>query len=94
MLGIDNKWTRYQIRYLQDKNNVLSSLTTSSTSAEMLIEALSSRDESNYLYVTFEPTEGLTLMTGKVSLMMYLKSNLININFITMIILFLTFFIR
>ena len=94
VLGIDNKWTRYQIRYLQDKNNVLSGLTPSSTSAEMLIEALSSRDESNYLYVTFEPTEGLTLMTGKVPLMMYLKSNLININFITMIILFLTFFIR
>ena len=46
----------------------LSGLTSNSSSAEMLIEALNTRNDANYLYVTFEPTEGLTLMTSKVIL--------------------------
>ena len=73
VLGIDNKCTRYQIHYLQDKNNVPSGLTFSPSSVEMLIKALSSRNDSNNLYVTFEPTEGLPLITGKVLLINYLK---------------------
>ena len=44
----------------------LSGLTSNSSSAEMLIEALNTINDANYLYVTFEPTEGFTIMTGKV----------------------------
>ena len=65
ILGIQNQWTRYQIRYLSEINDMLSGLTSNSLSVELLIEALSGRDDTNYLYMTFEPSERLILMTGE-----------------------------
>ena len=69
ILGIVNHWTRYQVRYLHDKNNEFSALNNESSSAEQLIEALSSREDCNFLYVTFNPNEGLMFLTGKVDLL-------------------------
>ena len=66
VLGINNRWTRYQIRYLGEKKNILSGLTSNGSSAELLIEALNDREDTNYLYMTFEPSEGLILMTGEI----------------------------
>ena len=65
ILGIHYRWTRCQIRYLAEKNNILSGLTSNSSSVELLIEALNGREDTNYLYMTFEPSEGLILMTGE-----------------------------
>ena len=65
VLGINNHWTRHQVRYLQNQNDCLSGLDENSSSAEKLINCLKKRNDTNYLYVTFEPSEGLTLMTGK-----------------------------
>ena len=64
-LGINNHWTRYQVRYLHDRNNEFSDLNTDSSSAEQLIDTLSSPDDCNFLYVTFSPNEGLMFLTGK-----------------------------
>ena len=44
---------------------MLSGLTSNSSSAELLIEALNGREDTNYLYMTFESSEGLILMTDK-----------------------------
>ena len=35
------------------------------SSAENLINSFSTREDVNYLYVTFDPTEGMVLLTGK-----------------------------
>ena len=64
-LGINDKWNRYQIRYLINKRNDIGKLSSNSFSAEQLINSLSLRDDTNYLYVTFEPDEGLVLIGGK-----------------------------
>ena len=44
---------------------MLSGLTSNSSSAELLIEAPSGREVTNYPYMTFESSEGLILLTGE-----------------------------
>ena len=70
VLGIDNNWTRQQIFYqnkLTDRLNKLNSTASSAekaSSAEQLISMFEERLDTNFLYLTYEPTEGLMLMTG------------------------------
>ena len=70
VLGIHNNWTRQQIYYqnqLTDRLNKLNSTASSAekaSSAEQLISMFDERLDTNFLYLTYEPTEGLMLMTG------------------------------
>ena len=70
VLNVNNNWTRHQIYYNNRKdelNKLNSSVSTYSkaSSAEKLISMFHERSDTNFLYLTFEPTEGLMLMTGK-----------------------------
>ena len=70
VLGINNNWTKQQIYYqnkLTDRLNKLNSSASSAekaSSAEELISMFDERLDTNFLYLTYEPTEGLMLMTG------------------------------
>ena len=64
-LGIQNQWSRYQIQYIFDRNNVVSGLNSNVSSAAPLIQTLSNRNDTNFLYLTFEPDEDLIFITGE-----------------------------
>ena len=64
-LGIQNTWTRHQLRYITQKGNALCTLTPNANTAEKLVSSFGDRDDVNYLYVTFKPCDGLLLLTGK-----------------------------
>ena len=64
-LGIENVWTRHQITYKQKLMDGLNNCKPLASSAEKLIEVFENREDVNYLYVTYKPSEGLILMTGK-----------------------------
>ena len=67
-LGVNLTWKEEQIRYLTKKDrDVLYNLRQDASSAENLINSFSTRDDVNYLYVTFDQTEGMLLLTGKCS---------------------------
>ena len=70
VLGIENNWTRHQLYYqnrlsekLKQLNSDLSSAEKAS-SAEQLIRMFEERSDTNFMYLTYQPTEGLMLMTG------------------------------
>ena len=69
VLGVNNNWTRHQI-YYQNRINELNKLNSTASrdakasSAEKLISMFKERSDTNFLYLTFEPTEGLMLMIG------------------------------
>ena len=71
VLGIENHWTRHQIYYqnrISDKLKELNSNASSASkvlSAEKLIGMFEDRADTNFMYLTFKPTEGLLMMTGK-----------------------------
>ena len=71
VLGIEINWTKHQIYYqdrLSDKLKELNSNASSATkasSAKKLIGMFEERSDTNFLYLTFKPTEGLLMMTGK-----------------------------
>ena len=64
-LGIDNTWNRHQISYKSKKINGFLNSNPNGSSAQKIIEIFNSRNDVNYLYVTYKPSEGLMLMTGK-----------------------------
>ena len=64
-LGIQNTWTRHQLRYITQKGNDLCTLTPNANTAEKLVSSFFERDDVSYLYVTFKPCDGLLLLTGK-----------------------------
>ena len=71
-LGVNLTWKEEQIRYLTKKDrDVLYNLKEDASSAENLINSFSVREDVNYLYVTFDPTEGMVLLTGKCSYLHY-----------------------
>ena len=71
-LGVNLTWKEEQIRYLTKKDrDVLYNLKEDASSAENLINSFSAREDVNYLYVTFDPTEGMVLLTGKCSYLHY-----------------------
>ena len=70
VLGVNNNWTRHQIFY-QNRKHELNTLNSTASeyakasSAEKLICMFQAREDTNFLYLTYEPSEGLMLMTGK-----------------------------
>ena len=66
-LGVGNTWTRHQIYYKSKIDNGMHNLTKHASSAEKLIQSFDNRNDVNYLYLTFKPSEGLMLMTGKLN---------------------------
>ena len=64
-LGIGNTWNRFQIRYQNKIFSDLNDLEPDASSAEKLIKTFQKRTDCNYLYVTYKPSEGLVMMTGK-----------------------------
>ena len=67
-LGVNLTWKEEQIRYLTKKDrDVLYNLREDASSAVNLINSFSTRDDVNYLYITFDPTEGMLLLTGECS---------------------------
>ena len=71
VLGVENNWTRHQLYYqnrLSEKLRTLNSNASSAekaSSAENLIGMFEQRTDTNFMYLTFNPTEGLMLMKGK-----------------------------
>ena len=64
-LGLKLTWTDEQIRYLNKKEtNQKLKLSEDATTAENLINSFAARDDVNYLYVTYHPSEGLIMLTG------------------------------
>ena len=64
-LGLKMIWSDEQIRYLNKKKKQDKwHLTEDATTAESLISSFSSRDDVNYLYVTYHPDEGMVMLTG------------------------------
>ena len=63
-LGIDNTWNRHQIFYKSRQLKEVNAPTSNDTSASKLIALFENRKDTNYLYVTFKPEEGLMMMTG------------------------------
>ena len=66
VLGIENNWTRHQIYYKNKLSQQVKQLNADASSAEKLIAAFEKRLDTNFLYMTFKPTEGLMLMTGMI----------------------------
>ena len=70
-LGLNLSWTESQMRYLSNKDKeVLHNLSPDASTAENLINSFASRNDVNFLYVTFHPSYGMTLLTGKLVLCM------------------------
>ena len=64
-LGLKLTWTDEQIRYITKKeSNQKLNLSQDATSAENLINSFAARDDVNYLYVTYHPSEGMIMLTG------------------------------
>ena len=61
-LGIDNKWKTSQVYY---KLNKCETLSNDASSAQKLISTFENRNDVNYLYITYEASEGLLLFTGE-----------------------------
>ena len=61
-LGLNNQWSRHQIYYMENR---MKTLTSNSSSAESLVNSIGDRTDVNYLYITFKPSEGLMILTGK-----------------------------
>ena len=61
-LGVNNIWSRHQIYYMENK---FKGLNQSALSAKALISSFQQMKDVNYLYVAYQPSEGLMLMTGK-----------------------------
>ena len=61
-LGIDNKWKTSQVYY---KLNKCETLSNDASSAQRLISTFENRNDVNYLYITYEASEGLLLFTGE-----------------------------
>ena len=53
------------MKYILDRDNVSSGLNSNLSSAASLIQTLSNRNDTNFLYLTFEPSEGLMFMSGE-----------------------------
>ena len=71
VLGAHNNWTRHQIYYQNQMMEKLKNLNSTvsraqkASSAEKLISMFEEWSDTNFLYLTYEPTKGLMLMTGK-----------------------------
>ena len=70
VLCVNNNWTRHQVFYKTRKDELKNLNSTASkdakaSSAEKLISMFEERRDTNFLYLTYEPSEGLMLMTGK-----------------------------
>ena len=63
--GTDTIWSRNQIYYVQNREDPLSLLNSNVSSASKVIEYCRSDSDINYLYMTFDSTNKLTLLTGK-----------------------------
>ena len=48
VLGIQNQWSRFQIKYILDRDNVSSGLNSNLSSAASLIQTLSNRNDTNF----------------------------------------------
>ena len=64
VLGVENHWTRHQLYYQNRLSQQLKQLNCNASSAEKLIDTFEKRTDTNFMYLTFQPTEGLMLMTG------------------------------
>ena len=65
-LGMHINWDVDQIRHLTKKDHVIKSqLDKTASSAENLVATFATREDVNYLYVTFNVTDGLMLLTEK-----------------------------
>ena len=72
VLGVENNWTRHQIYYKNKLSQQIKQLNANASSAEKLIVAFEKRSDVIFLYMTFQPTEGLMLMTGEIYLLFFM----------------------
>ena len=69
-IGTGNAWNRHKIH---SENKIISGiqdLESDTSSAEKRIATFNERTDCNYVYLTYEPLEGLVMMTGKTLNMM------------------------
>ena len=77
VLGVENNWTRHQLYYQNRLSENLRSLNSNASnaekasSAEKLIRMFEERSDTNFMYLTYNPTEGLVLMKGKKKFLYY-----------------------
>ena len=65
MHGTDTIWSRNHVYYIQNCEDPISLLNSNVSSASKVIEYCRSDPDINYLYMTFDSTNQLTLLTGK-----------------------------
>ena len=63
--GTNTIWTRDQIYYVQKRTDPLSGLNCNASSATTLIELCQLDPDINYLYMTYDRSNKLVMLTGK-----------------------------
>ena len=91
-LGLKMTWTDEQIRHFTKKEQSDKlNLSEDAMTTENLITSFASRDDVNYLYVTYHPDQGMIMMTGTNFVVKCVVSFILVLYVLLLTILFLSF---